>query len=144
MGFITASSLSGLTTAYFDKCDSNCALRKERNKQLSYCFNDKFIRQTLLLEYTCHIFAWSLWSRSHDSHTWSLTIRRTARYWLSTHTHKQVTSLLAKYKRVVGTQQASRWWILWLVSYLQSVINDKYFYKCTIPKSRYSQATNMC
>jgi hypothetical protein len=38
-----------------------------------------------LLEYTCQTFAWSLWSRSHDSHTWSITIRRTTRDCPHTH-----------------------------------------------------------
>lgn len=61
-------------TSAFDICFYNFALYKVQTKCLSHCSHDSFIWKISILTYTCQIFAWPMWSRSHDSCTWLLDL----------------------------------------------------------------------
>jgi len=68
------------TTGVYDKCTNSCALYKEPSEQFIFSYDR------------------SMWQRSHDSCTWPIDMPKILTV------HVQITCLLAKNNRAVGTQ----------------------------------------
>jgi hypothetical protein len=129
-GFRSSCLLSRVpTTGVFDKCAYYCALYKEPSEKLAYCSLDWFVRQTVILGYTCQMFAWSLWLRAR---VLGQGIEATHRK-MPVLVHTQVTCLLVRYQRVVGTHRQTLIAIPFEVCriYWQSVRDGQVASKCT-------------
>ena len=103
----------------------------------AHFFLDYFIRQKFIPRYTGQIFAWSLQSRSHDSCSWPLDVRRDSD---CPHTsHLSASPAWTSRGNTVSTNAyVDKYWLfLSLVLHLATVgatrTGGRYLYKCTAP-----------